>query len=204
MIATISGAGSDLSSPQALVFDSTGHLTVANAGNGTVTIYAAGNNSFPVATLNEGLRSPVGVDRGSDLTVFIGDPGSNSIVEYASGSSSPTFTISGPGTGLTDPLSVAATPPLSILTKRLPGARLGRRYLFNLQATEGATSYHWKVLHGHLSQGLKLRASGTIIGVPRGAARNSRFTVAVIDSSRARQAVSRRLLLNVGRSSQQS
>ena len=199
LIASISGPGSGLSSPQALVFDATGHLTVANAGNGTVTIYAAGNDSSPVATLSTGLQAPVGVDRGADLTVFIGDAGSNSIVEYASGSPVPTFTIAGPATGLNDPVSVAATPPLSILTKRLARPVRGRRYLVNLRATEGATPYRWKLLHGRLPRGLRLRASGAIMGVPRGTPRTYRFTVAVRDSSRPRQKVGRRLTLTLRR-----
>jgi hypothetical protein len=201
LVASLAGSATQVSSPQSLVFDSTGHLTVADAGSGAVTIYAAGavNDTAPVATLTAGLQTPVGVDRGTNLTVFIGDVGSNSIVEYASGASNPTDTISGSSTGLDDPGSVAATPPLSIVTRALPRARRGRKYLVNLRAAEGTTPYRWVRARGHLPRGLKLKRSGAIEGTPRGHLRTYSFTVKVRDSSRPRQVVTQHLKLRLRR-----
>ena len=201
LVASLAGPGTQLSSPQSLVFDPSGHLTVADAGGGSVTIYAPGavNNTAPVATLTAGLHTPVGVDRGTDQTVFIGDVGSNSIVEYASGASDPTATISGSSTGLATPGSVASTPPLSIVTTKLPRARRGRKYLVNLRGAEGTTPYRWVRTRGHLPRGLKLKRSGAIEGSPRGRLRTYSFTVKVRDSSRPRQVATQRLKLRLRR-----
>jgi sugar lactone lactonase YvrE len=201
LVASLAGPATQLSSPQSLVFDPSGHLTVADAGGGSITIYApsAVNNTAPVATLSAGLQTPVGVDRGTNLTVFIGDVGSNSIVEYASGAPSPTDTISGSSTGLDDPGSVASTPPLSIVTRALPRARRGSKYLVNLRAAEGTTRYRWAQARGHLPRGLKLKRSGAIEGTPRGRLRTYSFTVKVRDSSRPRQVATRQLKLRLRR-----
>jgi hypothetical protein len=204
-LASIDGADTGLTSPQGLVFDSTGNLTVANAGtngsDGTVTVYAAGQlsgDSVPTQTLTSGLKEPLGVDRGTDQTLFAADVGDNAIVEYAPGSTTPSAVISGPAfTNLSVPVGVAATPPLSILTASLPAAHRRRPYLVNLEAAEGTTPYRWKVVDGRLPRGLRLTQAGAIIGTAHGRAGVYRFTVEVTDSTRPAQAVTQDLRLRL-------
>jgi hypothetical protein len=129
--------------------------------------------------------------------VFVGDGGLNAIVEYAPGASSPTATITGPDTGLGSPLSVAATPPLSILTSTLPTATRGRHYLANLRAGEGTTPYRWTRLRGHLPPGLHLSPLGAIEGTPRHHRRLYHVTVQVTDASHPAQTATQPLTLRV-------
>jgi hypothetical protein len=199
LLNTISGPDTGISSPQSLVVDQTGNLSVANAAAGTVTIYGPGatGDTSPRATLSSGLQNPTGVDRGTDLTVFIGDPGANAIVEYAPGASSPTDTISGPDTGFSAPVSVAVTPPLSTLTTTLPPATRRQPYLVNLQAGEGTTPYRWRLVAGRLPRGLRVTAAGAISGIPRGQRRRYRFTVEVRDASNPAQSVTQALTLRL-------
>jgi sugar lactone lactonase YvrE len=201
-INTISGGATGLSSPQSLVIDPTGDLTVANAGNGTATVYAPGasGNATPAETLT-GLQIPVGVDRGTDRTVFVGDIGLNAIIEYAPGASTPTASFSGLDTGLNDPVSVAATPPLSVLTTHLPKTTQGRRALVNLTAGEGTTPYRWTLRRGHLPRGLRLTPRGAIQGIPRARDRDRRyhFTVQVTDASHPAQTARQTLTVAVTR-----
>jgi hypothetical protein len=203
-IASIAGPDTGLASPQGLVFDSAGNLTAANAGgagiSGSVTVYAAGHltgDAVPTTTLTSGLTLPLGVDRGTDQTIFVSDVSANAIVEYAPGATTWSTLISGPNTQLDSPVGVAATPPLSIVTKRLPAAHRGRRYLVNLTAAEGTTPYRWKVVHGRLPRGLRLRKTGAIIGTPHGRAHVYRFTVRVRDRTRPTQVVTQRLRLRL-------
>ena len=198
---TIVGPDTGLASPQSLVVDPTGHLTVANAAGGSVTIYAPGatGDASPVATLTNGLQNPTGVDRGTDLTVFVGDAGFNAIVEYGPGDAFPSASISGPDTGLGVPISVAATPPLSIITTTLPRARQDRTYLVNLEAGEGTTPYQWQLAGGRLPRGLRLTPDGAITGVPRGQRRRYRFTVEVADAGQPAQSATQTLTLVVRR-----
>ena len=201
--ATITGPDTGLSFPQALVVDPTGHLTVANAGNASVTINAQGANGDtpPVATLTDGLLEPLGVDRGTDLTVFVGDAGLDAIVEYGPGDAAPSDTITGPHTGLNGLFSVAATPPLSIITTTLPNATLHRPYLVNLQAAEGTTPYRWQLIDGRLPRGLRLTPAGAITGTPHGRHHHKlyHFTVTVTDASHPHQTASQRLTLTLRR-----
>lgn len=204
-IATIGGPDTGLASPQGLVFDSAGNLTAANAGGigigGSVTVYPVGHltgDSIPTTTLTSGLTLPLGVDRGTDQTIFVSDVSANAIVEYAPGATTWTTLISGPtNTQLNSPVGVAATPPLSIVTRKLPAAHQGRRYLVNLVAAEGTTPYRWNVVHGRLPRGLRLRRTGAIIGTPRGRTHVYRFTVRVRDRTRPHQVVSQRLSLRL-------
>ena len=204
-IATIGGPDTGLASPQGLVFDSAGNLTAANAGgigiSGSVTVYPAGHltgDSIPTTTLTSGLTLPLGVDRGTDQTIFVTDVSANAIVEYAPGATTWTTLISGPNnTQLNSPVGVAATPPLSIVTQTLPAAHRGRRYLVNLVAAEGTTPYRWNVVHGRLPRGLRLRRTGALIGTPRDRTHVYRFTVRVRDRTRPHQVVSQRLSLRL-------
>lgn len=206
-IASISGADTGLTSPQGLVFDSSGNLTVANAGtngsDGTVTVYSAGQltgDSVPVQTFSSGLSEPLGVDRGTDQTLFVADVGDNAIAEYAPGATTPSEVISGPiFTHLSVPVGVAATPPLSILTKSLPAAHRRRRYLVNLKAAEGTTPYRWTISRGRLPRGLSLTRKGAIIGIPHSRRGVYRFTVRVRDRTHPAQVVTRRLRLRLKR-----
>ena len=77
--------------------------------------------------MSTGLQAPFGVDRGTDLTLFVGDVNLYAIVEYGSSATVPGNTITGADTQLVQPVSVAATAPLSIITTGLPSARRGRR-----------------------------------------------------------------------------
>ena len=179
--------------------DSNGNLSVANAGGHSVTVYAPGatGDATPQATISSGLQNPTGVDRGTDLTLFVGDTSANAIVEYAPGASSPTDTITGPDTGLSTPISVAATPPLSILTATLPPATRRQPYLANLQAGEGTTPYRWRLVAGRLPRGLSLTPLGAITGIPHGHRHRYRFTVEVRDASHPTQIVKQALTLRL-------
>lgn len=179
-----------ISSPRALALNSSGDLFVSTI-DGPIHEYAPGASgaATPIATIS-GQHNAEGL-------VF--DSAGNLWVEYASGASSPTDTISGSSTGLDNPGSVAATPPLSIVTTTLPRARRGRKYLVNLRATEGTTPYRWARTRGHLPRGLKLEPSGAIEGTPRGRLRTYSFTVKVRDSSRPQQVVTQHLKLRLRR-----
>jgi hypothetical protein len=206
-IASIVGPDTRLTSPQGLVFDSSGNLTVANAGtngsDGTVTVYSAGQlsgDSVPALTISSGLAEPLGVDRGTDQSLFVADVGDNAILGYAPGGIFATTVISGPVfTRLSVPVGVAATPPLSILTRSLPAAHRVRRYLVNLKAAEGTTPYRWTVSRGRLPRGLSLTKKGAIIGTPRSRIGVYRFTVRVRDRTRPAQVVTQKLRLRLKR-----
>ena len=203
-IASLGGPDTGLAAPQGLVFDSAGNLTVANAGpngtDGSITVYPAARlvgDSVPTETLTSGLSEPLGLDRGTDQTIFAADVAGNAIIEYAPGSTTPSEVISGPTTLLDAPIGVAATPPVSILTGKLRAARQGRHYLVNLVAAEGTTPYRWKIARGRLPRGLRLRRTGAIIGTPRRRAGIYRFTIRLTDSTRPTQKVTRKLRLRV-------
>ncbi len=204
-IASLGGPDTGLAAPQGLVFDSAGNLTVANAGtngtDGSITVYPASQltgDSTPTQTLTSGLSEPLGIDRGTDQTIFAADVTSNAIVEYAPGSTTPSEVISGPAaTQLDAPIGVAATPPVSILTRKLRAARQGQHYLVNLVAAEGTTPYRWKVAHDRLPRGLRLRKTGAIIGTPRSRPGVYRFTIRLTDSTRPTQKVTEQLRLRV-------
>ena len=197
-INTIFGPDTGLASPQALVVDSTGRLSVANAG-GTVTFYEFGAtlDATPSQTVSTGLQAPVGVDRGTDLTLFVGDLDLNAIVEYGPSAFVPGNTISGAATLLVQPVSVAATAPLSVVSTGLPAARQGRRYLVNLRAAEGTTPYRWHKARGHLPPGLRVTRAGAVIGTPGGKNHTYHFTVEVRDATRPTQRASKALTIKV-------
>jgi hypothetical protein len=204
-IASISGPDTGLTSPQGLVFDASGNLTVADAGtngsDGSVTVYPVAHlsgDSVPTQRITSGVAEPLGVDRGTDNTLFVADVGNNSVVAYAPGSTTPTAVISGPTfTQLNVPVGVAATPPLSISTRSLPRARRGRRYLVNLVAAEGTTPYRWRLARGRLPRRLRITRAGAIIGTPSGPPGIYRITVRVSDSTHPSQTVTQKLTLRL-------
>ncbi len=117
----IGGAATGLNTPSDVALDASRNMFVANFGNNTVTVYAAGatGNVAPTATIagsNTGLASPFGIaiDRATqDIYVsnkFGGSGGGGSITIYshgANGNVTPTATIAGSNTQLNEPLSLA-------------------------------------------------------------------------------------------------
>jgi hypothetical protein len=91
-----------------------------------------------------------------------------------------------------------AVRPPTILTARLPNARVGRRYVSTLKAGGGVAPFRWKLSSGSLPKGLRLEASGRITGKPTRAVRAS-FVVSVTDARGAR--ATRREVIVVGSSS---
>jgi hypothetical protein len=57
--------------------------------------------------------------------------------------------------------------PITVVSKRLPVARLGHAYRAKLVAKGGTTPYRWSVAEGRLPKGLRLTASGSILGTPK-------------------------------------
>jgi Bacterial Ig-like domain (group 3)/Putative Ig domain len=199
-IGGILGPSTGLAGPQALVFDDAGELLVTNEYAGTVTVYGAGaqGNATPVRKIT-GLGYVVGIDVDTAGHILVSDQFANSISEYAAtanGNAAPIATFAGAATGLAGPGAIAVAPPLSILTRRLPAARAGRRYRVALAAAEGTTPYRWRLVRGRLPKGLHLSRRGTITGVPRRASR-TRFTVRVADAAHPATHAQRRLRLVV-------
>jgi serine/threonine-protein kinase len=86
-----------ISGPAGLAVDGAGNLYVANTTNDTVTEYAE-SGSAPVATYSTQLVAPVGVAIDGAGTLYVANFGSFkfSIVEFASGGSSPSRIIATP------------------------------------------------------------------------------------------------------------
>ena len=81
-------------------------------------------------------------------------------------------------------------------TRTLAAAHVGRFYRVRLRANLGTTPYRWKLIHGRLPSGLRLRRDGTLSGRPRKRG-VYRFTVRVRDHSRPTMTATRRLVLVV-------
>jgi len=87
---------------------------VANSGNNTITIYAAGAscNATPVSTIsgsNTGLQGPTFTALDAAGQLYVSNAG-NTITVYAAGATgnaTPTATIAGSNTGLSDPSGIA-------------------------------------------------------------------------------------------------
>jgi sugar lactone lactonase YvrE len=204
---TISGILTGLSEPTGLAVDAAGDLMVANEFGPTVTVYSAAQlaglgsapaDLAPVRTIT-GLSGPEGIDVDSSGQIYIANSFNSTVDVFAAnatGAATPVNVIT--GTALKAPGVLAVTPPLAILTERLPRGRLHHRYRVRLQASEGTTPYNWSLRHGPLPKGLRLSRSGVISGKP---ARTGRFrvTVRLRDSSRPRVSVTQRLVLVVKR-----
>ena len=179
-----------------------GHLLVANIYANAVAEYVPGS-VYPVAVIsgpNTGLDFPDGVDVDTQGRIYVANQYGDSVTVYspgANGNVAPVATIAGPATGISAPTGLAFTPPLSVLTSRLPRGHAGRPYRAELSAGEGTTPYRWSLAAGRLPAGLTLRPDGTISGRPLRAG-EARFSVRVTDSSRPHTAARRRLELRVG------
>ncbi len=77
------------------------------------------------------------------------------------------------------------------------GAIVGENYTLLLTVSGGTAPYHWRLQHGDLPPGLKLRAqSGKISGVPAEPG-EYRFTIAVSDSSTPQLQAQREITIHV-------
>jgi hypothetical protein len=85
---------------------------------------------------------------------------------------------------------------LSVKSRRLGKARVGRRYRWQLKAYLGTTPYHWKKIHGRLPRGIRLTPGGKLHGKPRHRG-VYRFTVRATDSTRPRMTATAGLVLRV-------
>ena len=97
-----------------LVFTATAgrSLYVANPGNSSITVYAAGANGnvTPTNTVGTGLSRPQGVARDGAGNIYVTNALPSSITVYApgaSGNATPTATIAGGNTGLSGPAGIA-------------------------------------------------------------------------------------------------
>ena len=201
---TISGFATRLNGPHGLALDSLGNLLVADTYDNSIDEYSATlfGNVPPlrrIAGSATGLSFPDGIDIDSAGDVYVSNQfaGVESFSFPANGNRSPSTSIAGPTTGLSAPGRLAVAPPLTVATKRLPVARLHRRYHARLRAYLGTTPYEFSVARGHLPPGLRLRA-GSISGPPRQTG-TYRLTVRVRDASHPRTHASRRLTITVRR-----
>ena len=205
-VVTIAGPATGLRSPQALTVDSTGHLLVANTFGASVTVYAptASGNAAPLRTISgsaTGIGNPSGIDVDTAGRIYVADQFANTISAYpgtANGNIAPLATIAGAATGISAPGALAVTPPLSVLTDRLPDAQVGHRYATALSAGQGTSPYRWALASGALPPGLRLGASGAVTGVPTRVG-SWTVTVRVTDSASPATTGTRRLQLTVTR-----
>ena len=157
-------------------------------------------NFLSIFGSNTGLDFPVGLDVDAAGNIYVSNLFANSITVYAPtarGNAAPTATLSGSATGLSAPQHLAVSPPLAILTDRLPPARVAHRYRTRLIATLGVGRYHWTIRRGHLPRGLRLNArNGVLAGTPRQQG-TFRVRVKVTDSSHPANAATQSLALTV-------
>ncbi len=130
--------------------------------------------------------------------VIGGTPAAAGVFDVTLGVSNPHNAQALPSLELT--LVVAARP--SVLTGRVPAARVGRSYRSAVRASGGTRPLAWRLAAGTLPPGIRLAgATGALAGVPRRSGRYS-FSVAVRD--RLGQTSARRLVLVVARASVRS
>jgi hypothetical protein len=203
-IATVAGAATNLNSPVGLGQDERGNLLVANLYGESIARFAATatGNAAPIGLIaggNTTLDFPHGVDVDAQGRIYVPNQFGASIAVFApdaTGSVAPVATIAGAATGLSAPAAVAVVPPLSILTKHLPGGIVRHLYDATLQAALGTTPYRWSLTHGRLPAGLRLSRSGALSGVPRRPGRRW-LTITVTDAGHPRMTARRRFLLTV-------
>jgi sugar lactone lactonase YvrE len=203
-IATVTGAATDLNSPVGIGQDEHGNLLVANLYGESIARFAptATGDAAPIGLITGGnttLDFPHGVDVDAQGRIYVPNQFGNSIAVFApdaTGSVVPVATIAGATTGLSAPQAVAVVPPLSILTKHLPGAIVRHLYDVTLRAALGTTPYRWSLAHGRLPAGVRLSRDGLLSGVPRRPGRQW-VTIAVTDAGHPRMSARRRFLLTV-------
>ncbi len=202
-IATIQ-APAFLHGPTGIGQDAAGHLLVTNRYGAAVDRFAADANGItvPLSIIqgpDTGLAFPHGIDVDDQGRIYVANENGPSITVYAAAATDdaqPLATITGAATGLASPEGLAVAPPLSIQTRRLPVATVGRVYRATLRAALGTTPYAWRVAHGRLPAGLQLTREGTITGVPR-VRGVRRLRIRVSDSSPHRMIDTRALTLHV-------
>ncbi|HEV2664028.1 MAG TPA: hypothetical protein VG324_03915, partial [Blastocatellia bacterium] len=80
----------------------------------------------------------------------------------------------------------------------LPEAKVGAPYEYQIQAEGGLAPLVWKVAQGELPPGIRLEATGKLVGAPTQAMREAfRFDIEVSDSSQPPQKFSQAFLLMV-------
>ena len=192
-----------LNRPTALALDPSGRVLVANILGNSVSAFAPGppfGNTPPPFTIS-GTQSQLSYPRGLDVdnagNLYVTNQ-FGGINDYAPNTTTPLTVIAGAATGLAYPYSLAVAPPLSIATASLPPAARGRRCTVTLVADLATAPSRWRIIRGHLPNGLRLSTAGRISGVPRqlGA---FHLTVAVTDSTKHAMHASRKLTLKVAR-----
>ena len=105
--------------PRGIALDGAGNIYVANEGNSTITVYAAGasGRATPMVTIaggNTGLSSPSGIARDGAGNIYVINHAASfsggSITVYAAGATgnaTPVATIAGDNTGLSFPVGIA-------------------------------------------------------------------------------------------------
>jgi len=100
----------DFASPLGIALDGAGNIYVADQGDQTIKVYAAGaGNATPTATINYG-PTPWGIALDGAGKIYVTNPALFSITVYAAGASgnaTPTATIAGDNTGLNSPQGIA-------------------------------------------------------------------------------------------------
>ena len=100
----------DFASPLGIALDGAGNIYVADQGDQTIKVYAAGaGNATPTATINYG-PTPWGIALDGAGRIYVTNPALFSITVYAAGASgnaTPTATIVGGNTGLNSPQGIA-------------------------------------------------------------------------------------------------
>jgi branched-chain amino acid transport system substrate-binding protein len=202
---TISGSATQLDGPQSLALDAAGDVLVADEYSSAITAYASTDNgdlgpAYSIAGSATGLNFPVGLDVDGNGNLYVSNFFGNSITVYSStarGNVAPTAALSGTATGLAAPEHLAVSPPLTILTHRLPAGRANHRYRTRLIAAFGIAPSHWRIRSGQLPRGLRLNPrTGTLAGIPHQAGR-FQFRVKVSDRSRPADSAIRSLTLTI-------
>jgi sugar lactone lactonase YvrE len=201
-VATVQGGATGLNGPEALATDAAGNLLVANTYGESIAEFAstATGNAAPLRTIAgaaTGLSFPDGIDVDAAGHIYVSNQfaGVSEFSPAANGNVAPLATVSGPATGLSAPGRLAVAPPLSVRTRALPRARVGRRYGARLRANLGTTPYRWAVVRGRVPAGLHLR-HGRLSGRPLHHG-TYRFTVRVTDASHPHMRATRRLTVSV-------
>jgi branched-chain amino acid transport system substrate-binding protein len=204
-LAMIAGTSTQLDSPDGLTLDPAGDVLVTNEFADSITTYTptATGNIAPISVIAGSatrLDFPAGFDVDAHGNIYVSNQFANAINVYAAGANgnvAPTAFLTGAATGLSAPGHLAVTPPLTILTRRLQAARVGRSYRARAWAALGVAPYRWSVKRGRLPRGLRLHAAnGEITGTPRRAGA-VRILLEVTDHTRPATSATRSVTLRV-------
>ncbi len=113
----LAGGNTELTDPAGIALDGAGKIYVANPGNLSITVYAAGasGDATPIATIrgsNTGLTGgPYGIALDGAGNIYVANPlNSNNVLVFAAGASgnvTPIVTIAGGNTGLNFPVLIS-------------------------------------------------------------------------------------------------